>query len=79
MCDSVIAKVKSNKSPTPKQFVVFERVQAYPQFIVALKIGKEKTSAPPVSAEVETQEEQEEEEEEDKNGKEVIHEQPEDE
>jgi len=37
MCDSVISRVKSGKASARRQFVVYDRIQAYPQFVVALK------------------------------------------
>jgi len=78
ICDSVVARVKAlNKSPSPKQYVVYDRAQAYPAFIVAFKVAgkpQEKTVSP---REDEAHEEQEVDDDDEKNGK-GGHEQPDD-
>jgi len=72
ICDSVVARVKAlNKSPSPKQYVVYDRSQAYPAFIVALKVSgknQEKTVSP--REDEAHEEQQEDEEDEPQNGKE---------
>lgn len=66
VCDSVIAKLKSTaKAPSPRQFIIYDRFQAYPQFIVGVKLTAEKRFEKPAP---EVPEENEESEDDEKTG-----------